>query len=133
MPGGATRGVPRKLFDAVVATGPLVTRYDGTADGQRFLLNVGTTNANTVIATRPIRVVLNRTTYRSHDERPTETRRSVDSQNLRGRFPDNYFKTFPPLAKRGALRLNAPALLPRRLCEQTATVRAYGRCRAGEP
>src|SRR6516225_10330102 len=69
--------------------------------------------------------------HRSHDERPTETRRSVDSQNLRGRFPNNYFKTFPPLAKRGALRLNAPALLPRRLCEQTATVRAYGRCRAG--
>ena len=95
MPGGATRGVPRKLFDAVVATGPLVTGYDVTADGQRFLLNVGTTNANTVIATRPIRVVLNRTTYRSHDERPTETRRSVDSQNLRDAFLTTISKPFP--------------------------------------
>jgi hypothetical protein len=57
-----TRGVPRKLFDAVVATGPLVTGYDVTADGQRFLLNVGTASANRVIVTRPIRLVLNWTT-----------------------------------------------------------------------
>ena len=55
-------GVHRKLFDAIVATGPLATGYDVTADGERFLLNVGTTSANKVIATRSIRVVLNWTT-----------------------------------------------------------------------
>jgi Tol biopolymer transport system component len=54
-----TRGVPRKLFDAIVASGPLVTGYDVTPDGHRFLLNIGTTSANRVIVTRPIRVVLN--------------------------------------------------------------------------
>jgi Tol biopolymer transport system component len=54
-----TSGVPRKLFDAIVATGPMVTGYDVTADGQRFLLNVDTTSANRAIVTRPIRVVLN--------------------------------------------------------------------------
>ena len=56
-------GVPRKLFDASgLAYGPLRTGYDVTPDGQKFLLNLGTTATNTRIGNQPIRVVVNWTT-----------------------------------------------------------------------
>jgi Tol biopolymer transport system component len=62
-PSALTMGVPQKLFDANgLATGPLRSGYDVTPDGQRFLLNLGTTNMNSGIRNQPIRVVVNWTT-----------------------------------------------------------------------
>ena len=57
-PTAFARAVPRKLFDTNggLTVGPLITRYDITADGQRLLLSVPNS------ARRPIRVVLNWTT-----------------------------------------------------------------------
>jgi hypothetical protein len=56
-------GVPRKLFDANILTyGTLATSYDVTKDGQRFLINLATVGADSLIGNRPIRVVLNWTT-----------------------------------------------------------------------
>jgi serine/threonine protein kinase/Tol biopolymer transport system component len=55
-PTSFTAGVPRKLFDAVLGTGNLNTRYDVTRDGQRFLLNG---NSSLFNAVPPIRIVVN--------------------------------------------------------------------------
>jgi hypothetical protein len=51
-------GVPHKLFEeGGLYRGSVVTVYDVTRYGQRFLLN--TPNTNTPFADRPIRVVVN--------------------------------------------------------------------------
>lgn len=57
-------GVPRKLFDAGITSGPFVTRYDVTPDGQRFLLNL---NSAAATAIPSIRVVVNWTTGLERD------------------------------------------------------------------
>ena len=49
-------GTPKQLFEAAIGTNTLITRFDVTRDGQRFLLNLPSTAAFT---NPPIRVVLN--------------------------------------------------------------------------